>query len=271
MYKFPIRVSVVGAAGRMGKNLIKEILKNEKIILTSAFEKKSDFIGSDIGDLFGFKKLNIKIDNIKNISNEFDILVDFSAPKWDKSYLSFCLKNKKAMIIGTTCIKKEEKELIKKASKKIPIILSVNFSFSFNLILKLSEITSKIIGNMSEIEILDFHHKYKNDCPSGTALIIGDTIAKSIGTNLKNCAIYSRSGFIEKRKKKNIGFSVVRAGNTPGEHTIIFAMKNERIEITHRIFKRTIYSHGVIKSILWLIGKKNGLFNMKDILNSKKI
>lgn len=273
MFKFPVRIAVVGSAGRIGKELIREIYKNKNIKLTVALERKrSKFVGVDVGELVGFKKVNVLIiDNLKDILNDFDMLIDVSSPIWDKNYLLFCVKHNKSMIIVTTSLKKKDINLIKIVSKKIPIILSTNFSIGLNLILKLIEKTSKVIGNFSDIEIIDFHHKSKKDSPSGTSLSIGKIITQSIETNVKNCIMYDKFKKTKKRKINKIGFSSIRSGNTIGEHTVIFSMDNERIEIVHRVFNKKVYVFGIIRAIFWLIKKKNGFFSMIDVLDLKKI
>ncbi|UDG80529.1 4-hydroxy-tetrahydrodipicolinate reductase [Candidatus Annandia pinicola] len=262
-----IRIAISGAYGRMGKSIISIIDKIKILQLTVLLinENKTLF------NIINKNKLNnIKISkNFENIHDLFDILIDFTCPKSTMKYLSLCYKYKKKIIIGTTGFNEIEKEKIKKYSKKIAILLSSNFSIGINLILNILEKITKIIGNESDIEIIEFHHKNKKDSPSGTALTIGETIAKSMNLSLNKIAIYNRNKFNEKRKKNSIGFSTIRAGDTIGEHTVIFANKGERIEITHKASSRITFAKGALKASIWLNKKKNGLFSMKNVL--KKI
>lgn len=263
-----IKIGVIGAAGKMGRKIIQSVVLEKKLMLTAAFEKKnSDFIGIDAGVLIKKKKLNVRICEIFSIKKtNFDILIDFSSNDCLLDYLYFCKKYKKAIIIGTTNLNKISINKIKKAAKKIPIIFSENFSIGMSSILSFIKNISKIIGNLSDIEIIEYHNKYKKDFPSGTAIAIAKIIAKSINLDFKNCFFYNKKKIINKKQDNVISFSCVRAKNVIGEHTVIFFMNGERVEITHRTFDRNIYTKGVIKSCLWLKKKNNGLFNMLNVL-----
>ncbi|MDT9587667.1 MAG: 4-hydroxy-tetrahydrodipicolinate reductase [Candidatus Arsenophonus melophagi] len=268
-----IRVAIVGADGCMGRKLIKAVSKTNGITLGGALVKKgSSIVGINAGTLIGMSSLNIIIsDDLISILDKFDILIDFTRPEGTKYYLSVCKKYGKAMIIGTTGFSEIEKQSIKEAAKIIPIVLAANFSIGINLIFRLLEKAATVIGKYSDIEIIEAHHRYKVDAPSGTALAMGEIIAKAIGSNLKYCAVYDRQGFTGKRKKNSIGFATTRAGDIIGEHTAIFANIGERIEITHKASSRMIFANGAIKACFWLKDKNNGLYSMQDVLNLKSI
>lgn len=262
-----IRIAISGAYGRMGESIINIIDKIKNLQLTVLLVNKNKLSFNNINKN---KINNIKIsNNFENIYNLFDILIDFTCPKSTMKYLSLCYKYKKKIVIGTTGFNKIEKEEIKKYSRKIAILLSSNFSIGINLMLSILEKITKIIGNESDIEIIEFHHKNKKDAPSGTALTIGETIAKNMNLNLNEIAVYNRNKTNEKRKKNSIGFSTIRAGDTIGEHTVIFANKGERIEITHKASSRITFAKGALKASIWLNEKEKGLFSMKNVL--KKI
>ncbi|MXP51128.1 4-hydroxy-tetrahydrodipicolinate reductase [Pantoea sp. SoEX] len=262
-----MRIAVTGAEGRMGRNLI-SVMTKENINLSGVIVKPgSSVIDHDAGTLIGNNKIGIKVtDNISNIIDRFDCLVDFTNPKVTLTNLKICHKYRKSIIIGTTGFDVEEYQLINKLSNEIPIVLSANFSIGMNIILKLLEKTAKIIGNNSDIEIIEAHHNSKIDAPSGTALAMGRIIADVMKWQLDEHSIYRKKGIIGKRKKRSIGFSAIRAGDIIGEHTAIFASIGERIEITHRISNRMNFTLGVIKAIKWLQKKKSGIFNMWDVL-----
>ncbi|MGP1930271.1 MAG: 4-hydroxy-tetrahydrodipicolinate reductase [Arsenophonus sp. ET-YP4-MAG3] len=268
-----IRVAIVGAGGRMGRELIKAISNQDGIVLGALLEKKgSSVIGINAGELVGILHLNIIIrDDLINVLDKFDILIDFTCPESTKHYLSICKKYAKAMIIGTTGFNKTEQKIIEKASKIIPIVLEVNFSVGINLLLKLIEKAAKVMGEYSDIEIIEAHHRHKLDAPSGTALAMSDVISKSICRNLKNHIIYNQKDIVGERKNNSIGFSIIRAGDIVGEHTVIFADIGERIEMTHKASNRITFANGVIKACLWLKGKNCGLYSMKDVLNLENI
>lgn len=263
-----IKIGIVGAAGRMGKEIIKSVLSEKKLILTAAFEKEnSGFIGIDVGDLIGKKKINVKIYEIFFIKKtNFDILIDFSSSDCLSDYLYFCKKYRKSIVIGTTNLNDTSIIQIKKAAKIIPIVLSENFSIGISSILNYLNYVTKIIGKLSDIEIIECHNKYKKDIPSGTAVAISKVIAKSIDLNLEKYFLNNKEKKENKMRINNISFSCIRAKDVISEHSIIFFMKGERVEITHKIFNRNIYAQGVIKSCLWLRKKKYGLFNMLNVL-----
>ncbi|PPI87958.1 4-hydroxy-tetrahydrodipicolinate reductase [Candidatus Pantoea edessiphila] len=254
-----IRVAITGPKGRMGKNLILAA-KQENISIGGILVKP----GSLTVDC---NEIDIKVtDNIYNIIDNFDVLIDFTNPKSTLKYLDICRIYKKSMVIGTTGFDQTENKLIDIASKEIAIILSPNFSIGMNVILKLLEKTTKIIGNNSDIEIIEAHHRNKIDAPSGSALNMGKVIANVMNWQFDQHVVYNRHGSISKRKNQSIGFSTIRAGDIIGEHTAIFANMYERIEITHKVNNRMNFALGAIKATKWLKNKQSGLFNMWDVL-----
>ncbi|VFP79891.1 4-hydroxy-tetrahydrodipicolinate reductase [Candidatus Erwinia haradaeae] len=270
-----IRIAIVGADGRMGRQLIKAVIQTPEIILGAAIVKKnSSLIGCDIGDLIGYAKSGITItDNINQIVSDFDTLIDFTHPAGTLKYLNFCYKNKKAMIIGTTGFDHKELEIFKSAAKEIAIVHSANFSIGANIILKLAEKVTKIIGEHADIDILEKHHREKIDSPSGTALEIGKTIAKVMNWDFSQHIISSTDQLITPRLRKKIHFTALRYGDIVGEHKIIFSDIGECIEINHKVSNRLAFAQGALKAALWLRNNKykSGYFNMIDVLNLSNI
>ncbi|WP_343377746.1 4-hydroxy-tetrahydrodipicolinate reductase [Buchnera aphidicola (Formosaphis micheliae)] len=269
MQKNKLKIAISGALGRMGKILIQEIIQHTDVYLTAAIIRKNDlFIKKDIGTVLNMNPIGININHsIQNEINSFDILIDFSTVKNTINNLKICQKHNKNMVIGTTGFNEIEKKIIKLASKNIGIVYSENFSIGINLILKLLEQTTNTLSHDSDIEIIDVHHKDKIDAPSGTALLLGQKIAQTMNVNLEEYSIYRKKGCIGKREKQKIGFSIVRAGDVVGEHTIIFAKLGERVEISHKISNRTPFAKGAINAAIWLNTDKKGLFTMQDVLN----
>ncbi|HXK00318.1 MAG TPA: 4-hydroxy-tetrahydrodipicolinate reductase, partial [Buchnera sp. (in: enterobacteria)] len=269
MKKKPIRLGISGALGRMGKTLIKEITKEKNVILNTAIvRKKNIFVQKDIGEIINIGAIGIKIStSLEEEIDNFDVLIDFSTPNNTMENLNICAKYKKNIVIGTTGFNQIEKNNIQSISNKIGIILSTNFSIGINIILKLLEITTHAISNDTDIEIIESHHRNKIDAPSGTALTLGETIAKTMKWNLDSNSLYRKKGLIGKREKQKIGFSMIRAGDIVGEHTVIFANTGERLEISHKASNRIPFSQGAIQAAIWLYTKKTGLFNMQDVLN----
>ncbi|WMY94928.1 MAG: 4-hydroxy-tetrahydrodipicolinate reductase [Arsenophonus sp.] len=264
-----IRVAVVGAEGRMGSMLIKFIAQNKKVFLGAALVRKgSNVVGTDVGELVGIHPLNIMVtDDIVNVLNTFDILIDFTTPKSTESFLLICKKHKKSMIIGTTGFNEIAKKFIQEISQDIPIVFSENFSIGMNLIYKLLVTTAKLIGEYSDIKIIERHHKEKIDIPSGTALKIKEIINKNIAVNSQSSIIDVSEVSSHENRKKKINVISIRTRDVVGEHKVIFSTIDERVEINHKVFNRMIFMHGIIKACFWLKEKKSGLYSMKDVLN----
>ena len=239
------RIAINGSKGKMGQALIEAIISSSQ---------------SDFGA--GFDKGDNLIDSLKN----FEVLIDFSRPEASLNALAVCKDAGKAMVIGTTGFTDSELELIGQASKEIPIVFAPNMSVGVNLTLKILETSAKVIGPDSSIEIIEAHHRYKVDSPSGTALKMGEVIANALGRDLSECAIYGREGIEEPRDMNTIGFSSIRGGDVVGEHTVAFFMDGERVEITHKASSRMIYANGAVRAANWLSDKSSGLYSMQDVL-----
>lgn len=272
------RIAVVGASGRMGKNLVyatnaERYRQPDAVsfgaIISSTLEKASEacFLADiDISD--DDETLEIA-DNLLDVVDLFDVLIDFTRPEATMRYLNICKEAGKKMVIGTTGFNEAQKAQIAEAAKEIAIVLAPNFSVGVNLSLKLLEMTAKVMGDDTDIEIIEAHHRHKVDAPSGTALRMGEVVAKSLGRDLKNCAIYGREGNTGERDRKTIGFSTIRAGDIVGEHTVMFADEGERIEITHKATSRMTFANGAVRAAIWLADRENGLYDMQDVLGLK--
>lgn len=240
-----IKIAITGASGKMGKMLIQAISQNNNISLGRKINQDDD--------------LNLLLD-------EFDILIDFTRPEATLKYLKICENNNKPMVIGTTGFSDNELKIINTSAKNIPIVFSPNMSIGVNLSFKLLEISAKVIGQQSDIEIIEAHHRYKVDAPSGTALKMGEVVANALGRDLSKCAIYGREGIEKPRDKQTIGFSTIRGGDVVGEHTVSFFMQGERLEITHKASSRMTFAIGAVRASLWLSDKNTGLYSMQDVL-----
>ena len=172
-------------------------------------------------------------------------------------------------MIGTTGYTEAQKASITLAAKDVAVVLAPNMSVGVNLSLKLLEMTAKVMGDYTDIEVIEAHHRHKVDAPSGTALRMGEVVAEALGRDLKDCAIYGREGDIGERDRKTIGFSTIRAGDIVGEHTVMFADEGERVEITHKATSRMTFANGAIRAAVWLTDKDNGLYDMQDVLGLK--
>jgi 4-hydroxy-tetrahydrodipicolinate reductase len=206
-------------------------------------------------------------DNLEDVVDNFDILIDFTRPVATLKYLEICAKHHKKMVIGTTGFSDEELQLLHSYGEKIPVVFAPNMSVGVNVTLKLLETTANIIGEQSDIEIVEAHHRYKVDAPSGTALKMGEVIANALGRDLKECAIYGREGIESQRDKNTIGFSTIRGGDVVGEHTAFFFMDGERVEITHKASSRMVFANGAVRACEWLDAiNDNQIYSMNDVL-----
>lgn len=265
------RIAVVGANGRMGLNLIKATVLNEKTKLTVAIARAgNDAIDKDAGVLAGIGSISCIVnDNLNTKLDDFDVLIDFTRPDISMKYIEICRQAGKKLVIGTTGYSEFQKKEISKAATDIAIVFAPNFSVGVNLSLKLLEITANVMGDYTDIEIIEAHHRQKIDAPSGTALKMGEVVAKTLGRDLETNAIYGREGNIGMRDRKTIGFSTIRAGDIVGEHTVMFADEGERLEITHKATSRMTFANGAVRAANWLTNQQQGLFDMQDVLNLK--
>ena len=255
-----INLAITGCMGRMGQQLIKSVNKDKTIKLVALTENRI---------------INKKINGIKPELNtdkalsKANVIIDFTIPKCTFEVLKIATKLKKKVVIGTTGFTKKEEELIKKFSKKIPILKAGNMSLGINLLMYLTEITSASLGNNYLSKVFEVHHKHKKDYPSGTALMLGKGIA--IG---KNKDFYKMMGkrYLNKKKfpyGKKINFNSIRKSEIIGEHEVTFSSGKEIITLNHEAFDRALYSEGAIAAAKWLINKKPGLYSMRNLLNFK--
>ena len=262
------RIAVTGAAGRMGRTIIDACYQAEGLTLTAAIEQpRSSLIGSDAGAIAGVGELGVVIiDKLSSIVGNFDVLIDFTTPEATLSSLEICRANGCRVVIGTTGFSDEQKGFIDEVANDIAIVFAPNMSVGVNLCFKLSELAANVLGNDIDVEIIEAHHRYKVDAPSGTALRLGEVIATAMGRDLKECAVYGREGKTGERDNKTIGFETIRAGDIVGEHTVMFAGIGERVEITHKASSRMTFAKGAIRAAQWIMQHQSGLFDMQDVL-----
>ena len=255
-----INLSITGCMGRMGQQIIKSARSDKNFKLVALTENR---------------KISKKINGIKpslNTEKAFknaDLIIDFTVPKCTFEVLKIASKLKKRVVIGTTGFTKKQENLIKTFSRKIPILKAGNMSLGINLLMYLTEITSKSLGNSFLSKVFEIHHKHKKDHPSGTALMLGKGIA--VGKN-KNFYKLIRKKFLNKKSfpyGKKINFNSMRKGEVVGEHEVKFSSGKEIITLNHEAFDRALYSEGAFTAAKWLMNKKAGLYSMRDVLNFK--
>jgi len=264
------RIAVTGAVGRMGKTLIEAVSISDDAELTAAIvEPGSSLVGADSGELIGLGKNTISIvDDLSNVINDFDVLIDFTVPKATLVNARLCSENGKSMVIGTTGFSSDEKAEMDKLFQNIPVVMAANFSTGVNVCFKLLDLAAAVMGNDSDIEIYEAHHRHKVDSPSGTALRMGEVVANAVDRNLEEVAVYGREGQDGPRDKNTIGFATVRGGDVVGDHTVSFLADGERVEITHKASSRMSFARGAVRAAVWSAQQRNkGLFDMQDVLD----
>ncbi len=266
-----IRTIVSGACGKMGRRICTLMENDNELELVGAIEAKdSENIGNDIGIVCGIGEKNITVKpDLKDVIEEGEVLIDFSTPKSTLYNVRIVAENKKAAVIGTTGFSDTELEEIKKLSVRIPIMLAPNMSLGVNILFKLVKDVTKILGDDYDIEIVEMHHRFKKDAPSGTALKLAEYAAEGLDENLENIAVYGRHGLVGERKKKEIGIMSLRGGDVVGDHTVVFAGLGERLELTHKAASRDTFALGALKAAKWVIDKVPGFYSMQNVLNIK--
>jgi 4-hydroxy-tetrahydrodipicolinate reductase len=269
-----VKVAILGCSGRMGRNLIQAAHEHQSVELVGGTVRaSSSFIDFDLGELAGIGAIGLKTCSELSTLNDADVLIDFTSIETSLTNVQWCQKNKKALVIGTTGFSDEQVSLIEKASKDTAIVLAPNTSVGVNLMFKLLEVTAKAIGDYTDIEIFEAHHRFKKDSPSGTAMKMGQVIAKTLGRDLNEVAVYGREGLLEdgmeERSRDTIGFATIRAGDIVGEHTAYFADLGERLEITHKASSRMTFALGAMRAAFWLNDAKAGFYDMQDVLGLK--
>jgi 4-hydroxy-tetrahydrodipicolinate reductase len=258
-----VKLAVAGAGGRMGRALIEAIQADGAQTLAAAF----DAPGSPS---LGQAAAGVKIaSDIAAAVAAAEVLIDFTRPEGTMKHLDACLKQSRAMVIGTTGFSEPEKKKISDAAKKIPIVMSPNFAVGVNVLFKVVETAARALGEGYDVEIVEAHHRHKVDAPSGTALKLGEVIASALKTDLSAVAAHGRHGDTGERPAKQIGFHALRGGDVVGEHTVLFLGAGERLELAVRSQSRMTYAGGALRAAKWLRDRPAGLYDMFDVLGLK--
>lgn len=261
------RIGIVGAGGRMGRMLIESTLKDNQVVLGAVFDVPgSSAIGKTAGELVGMSSDVVVTDDVAAGLKHIDCLIDFTRPQGTLVHLELCRQAGVGMIIGTTGFEADGKAVIAAAARDIPVVFAPNMAVGVNLVFKLLDTAARILNEGYDIEVVEAHHRMKIDAPSGTALRMGEVIADALGRDLDECAVYGREGVTGERDPSTIGFATVRGGDIVGDHTVMFCGIGERVEITHKAASRMPYASGSLRAARYIAGRKNGLFDMQDVL-----
>ncbi len=262
-----VKICIIGAGGRMGKNIASAVYNNKETEVTGAVDRAgSQAVGQMIYEAAGCGKGGVIItDNILESAVNADVIIDFTGAEPTHNNLPYYEKAGKPLVIGSTGFSESQKTDIKKLSEKIPVILAPNMSLGVNVALKLIEEAARLLQGY-DIELVETHHNMKKDAPSGTAIAMAEAAAKGADINLSENAVYARHGIIGERRPKEIGIQTLRGGDVAGDHTVFFFGNGERIEITHRAHSRQTFAQGAVAAACWLYNKPKGLYNMKNVL-----
>lgn len=266
-----IKFSMHGAAGKMGKQIIQTAYQEGDFQLVGACDRAElNQAGLDVGTLSGIEPLGLELHSeLEDCLQDVQVLIDFSFHDATKHVLEVAGKMGVPLVIGTTGLNDQENQLIKEFSEKVACVKASNMSIGINLLFKLCVQVSKILGDAYDVEIVEAHHRWKKDAPSGTAMTFAELLAAAKDLNVEKDLQMGRHGNSLKRSSQTIGVHAVRAGDIVGDHTIVFGGDGERIELTHRAHSRETFARGALRAARFVIDAKPGLYDMQDVLGLK--
>ena len=260
-----LKIAIHGAAGRMGQRVTALAASQANLEIVAALESASHpALGQDAGTLAGIGEIGVPLAVVGE--SAADVVIDFSVPDAAVAAVAHCLEFKKPLVIATTGFDEQQEAYIRKSAEQIPVVWAPSMSLAVNLVMKLTEIASKALKDLPtgvDVEIIERHHRFKEDAPSGTALRFGEIVADVMGQDQDT---HGRSGRPGQRPRNEIGYHALRTGDNPGEHTIVFGMLGETIELRVAASNRDCYAQGALLAAEWLNGKPPGLYNMNDVL-----
>lgn len=265
-----MKIAITGITGKMGTAVAKKVLVNDITDISGALaHRDTKKVGLDIGKIIGLEDIGIdSTDNLDKIVKDCEVIIDFSAPELTLKCAKLAAKHNKILVSGTTGLTEDQKQELRDISKDCVIIWSSNMSIGVNLLMNLSQQVAKLLHSDYDVEVFEMHHRNKVDAPSGTALCLGEAVAKGRNLNFGEVSRKTRDGIIGKRADNEIGFCSMRGGDVIGDHSVIFAGDGERVELTHKASNRDIYALGAIRAAIWAKGKENGFYSMRDVLSS---
>ena len=267
-----LKLAVPGAAGKMGRAIVRVIAETEGVELAAAIERPGHpDLGADAGALAGLAPngvlLTHALDDALAIT---DVVIDFTAPSATAWTATRAAESEVALVVGTTGLGDAERRAVERAAEKVPVVLSPNMSVGVNVLFGLLETAARALGDGYDVEIVEAHHRQKKDSPSGTAARMAEVLAEALGRDLTKTANYGRRGNLGARPADQIGIHAVRGGDVVGDHTAYFFGLGERLEITHRASSRETFARGAVRAALWLGDRDPGLYDMQDVLGLRR-
>jgi len=263
-----LSIGVVGAAGRMGSAVIRQVSETAGCAVVAASEVAgSTAIGRDAGALAGLDAIGVEVsDDASKLFGRADAVIDFSTPRATIDHAAIAASHRRIHIIGTTGLDADQDAALDAAADRAVIVRAPNMSLAVNILFALTRQVAALLGDEFDIEILEMHHRHKVDAPSGTALGLGRAAAAGRGVDLAAVEQRARDGHTGARGRGDIGFAVLRGGDVVGEHSVVFAADGERLELSHKATGRQIFARGAVRAALWAQGRKPGLYSMADVL-----
>ena len=251
----------------MGLSLVRAITERADAELVGGYEPAgAEHLGADLGRLAGLDPNHALVTNdLDDLLSRCDVLIDFTRPSGFASALAACVASKTAFVSGTTGLSADDFTALEQSGAAIPVLHAMNFSLGVAVLRKLAKDAAAMLGDSADIEIIEAHHKHKVDAPSGTALAVGESVAEGLGQPLDSIATWARHGHTGARQRGSVGFSVIRGGDIVGEHTALFAMDGERVEISHRATDRMIFARGAVRAAGWLTTCSAGSYTINDL------
>ncbi len=262
-----LRVAIAGASGRMGRMLIEGVLARPGFVLAGALDMPgSPAVGLDAGAALGRSTgVAITHDLRAGLANA-QVLIDFTRPEGTLAHLAACRDAGVAAVVGTTGFTPEGKAALGAFAQHVPLVFAPNMSVGVNVVLRLLDLAARSLGDAYDVEVIEAHHRHKVDAPSGTALAMGEVVAKALGRDLKTHGVFAREGHTGERVPGSIGFATVRGGDIVGDHTVLFCGTGERIEVSHKSSSRANYVDGSLRAAAFVAGRQPGLYGMADVL-----
>jgi 4-hydroxy-tetrahydrodipicolinate reductase len=274
----PVRIAVLGAAGKMGQAIVRVVADTPGAALAAAVEREgSAALGRDAAALAGLPPGQITITSelpgapasaAASVQGPADVWIDFSSPAASVAHARAAAERGVALVVGTTGLQPADRAAIAACARDIPLVLTPNMSVGVNVLLRLVAEAARALGPDYDIEVLEAHHRHKRDAPSGTALRLAEALAAATGRDLATTACYARQGDVGPRPASEIGLQTLRGGDVVGDHTVFFFGQGERVEITHRASSRETFARGAVRAALWLRAERrpSGLYDMRDVL-----
>lgn len=261
------KVVITGSTGRMGRALVEALAASEGLRLHAALDRPDvPGVGLDAGASSGIVTGVIVSSDVDAALQGADVLIDFTRPVATMAHAEACARHGVKLVVGTTGFSEDQKVRLAELAGSVSMVMAPNMSVGVNVLLRLIDLAARTLGDEFDVEVIEAHHRYKVDAPSGTALRMGEVLANALARSLATDAVYGREGVTGERNPRTIGFATVRGGDIVGDHTVLFAGIGERVELTHKASSRATFAQGALRAARFLATKQSGIYDMQDVL-----